>query len=106
MSARFCSAPCRSCSAWTRSRLACLFCASRIRGAAYDACSESTSVSAVNPLLALSKRTVPGAREFQAIQTMQNTVSQMMKRGVPRNRATPSETRPAASLLRGGRGSS
>ena len=55
------------------------------------------SVSAVNPLAALSNCRSGGPQTFHAIQTRQNSVRQMMNRGVPRNRAMLSEILPDAS---------
>ena len=48
MSARLCAARSRSCSMPTRSRASCRFWASRISGAAYEACSDSIRVRKMN----------------------------------------------------------
>ena len=48
MSARLWADCSRSCSSPTRSRVSCRFCASRISGAAYEACSERIRVRKMN----------------------------------------------------------
>src|SRR3954452_9428525 len=69
-----------------------------MRGAAYDACRDSTRVSAVKPWAALSNWNRSGPQSaFHRIQATQKIVRQMMNRGVPRNRAMLSEILPEAS---------
>ena len=70
VSARLRSARWRSCSICTRSRSSWRFWASRIRGAAYEACSERIRVSAVNPIAIESNRSGSGANVFHAIQAI------------------------------------
>jgi len=66
VSARLRSARCLSCSIWTRSRSSCRFWASRMSGAAYDACSDSTRVSAMKPSAAESNRQAFGRSVFHS----------------------------------------
>ena len=61
----------RSCSYCTRSRSAWRFCASRISGAAYDACSDSASVRKMNGYVVRAH--AGGATMFQMTQTMMNS---------------------------------
>ena len=73
-------------------------------GAAYDACSDSISVRAVNPCAAESNRGRSGPQSVpHASRAAQNTVRQMRNRGVPMNRAMLSEIRPNASSSSCGR---
>src|SRR5690606_31437195 len=63
------------------------------------------SVSSVKPNSLLSKRPSAGPHVFQMSHAAQNTVMYSRKRGVPMNRAMPSDRRPKRSLpgLRSGR---
>ncbi len=72
MSACARASACRSCSAITRSRASWRFWASRISGAAYDACRLSIRVRKMNGYS--SQRRSSGARRFQSTQTTTNSV--------------------------------
>ena len=83
----------RSCSSCTRSRSACRFCASRISGAAYDACSDSIRVRKMNGYgsncSAVGRQDVPARSRRR-----RTTVMQTRNRPVPMKRAIRSESRP------------
>jgi len=71
----------RSCSYCTRSRSACRFCASRISGAAYDACNDRASVMNRNGYG--SGRRLGGAKTFHPNQNKMTNVIHAMKRQLP-----------------------
>jgi hypothetical protein len=97
VSARLRSARWRSCSICTRSRSSCRFCASRMRGAAYEACSERISVSRVKFVDRGSNCSGTGREVFHGSQTTTKIVMPMQEPDVPIPRANASENRPKRS---------
>src|SRR5262245_26450653 len=81
-------------SAETLSRSACRVCASRINGAAYAACVENARFKRMNGYGSQCRTT---AMELTMIHTTTTIDWPMMYCGVPKNRATFSETRPKVS---------
>ena len=86
---------CRSCSPITRSRSSCRFCASRISGAAYDACRLRIRVRKMKAYG--SNRRCSGARAFHSSQTATKPVMYIRNRAVPMKRANVSAKRPKVS---------
>ena len=100
VSARLRSARWRSCSICTRSRSSCRFCASRMRGAAYEACSDRIRVSTVKSERLRSRTAAARARGCcTAIQA--TTKSDRMNRnpGCPSRGRCASVKRPKRSRL-------
>src|SRR4051794_10723582 len=85
----------RSCWVTRLSRASWRFCASRISGAAYDACRLRISVRKMNGYS--SNRRCCGASVFQATQNTTTTVIHIKNRAVPMNRANCSAKTPKAS---------
>src|SRR5699024_7485863 len=71
--------------------------ASRISGAAYEACRDRMRVSSVKFSDRGSNCQASGSRVFHSSHTVQNTVMPTRKAGVPMNRAKASAPRPKVS---------